>query len=485
MSHQVERLPTGVPGLDAVLMGGLIPGRTYLILGRPGTGKTILSLQWLFAGQQRDETGLYLTLAEPADELAANIAGFGWSLENLAVRELTPIPSLETLGEEYTVFRPNEVESRSIWNTIYESVQQVSPKRVVIDSIAQLRALSVDEYQFRKQVLMLVNWLNRRGCTTLLLLDPETAELETSIALAVDGVIRLWHEIAPARLISIRGLQVDKMRGSDFLSGVHPIRITSAGIVVYPHIIEQPSQVPYDLGQIPSGIPELDQMLHGGLEIGTSTIISGPAGVGKTSLALQFISQAVRAGMPAMVYSFEEPTSFMLRRAARLGIPLEDVVQTGLLAFHDINPMTMYPDEFLARLRREVGDNGRRVVLLDSTRGYNIAMEQFGALNVHLHNMLQYLHKEGVTTFLVNEVERLTGELLITEIGVSYIVDNVILLRYAEVDGRLIHVVNCLKKRMGDFDPDIREFLITPEGIRVGYRLEGLRGVLTGVPERR
>lgn len=485
MVHHSERLPTGIPGLDTVLMGGLIPGRTYLIVGRPGTGKTILSLQWLFAGRQRGEAGLYLTLAEPADELAANIACFGWNLEHLAVRELTPVPYLETPAEEYTIFRPDEVESQSIWSTIYQSVEEINPKRVVIDSIAQLRALSVDEYQFRKQVLILVNWLNRRGCTTLILQDPDTAQEETSIALAVDGVIRLWHEIAPARLITIRGLQVDKMRGSDFLSGLHPFRITSAGIVVYPHVIEQPGQASHAEGQIASGIPEVDQMLHGGLEIGTSTIISGPAGVGKTSLALQFVSQAVQAGMPAVVYSFEEPSGFMLQRAARLGIPLESALQTGLLEFHDINPMTMYPDEFLARLRRDVGEKGRRVVMLDSTRGYNIAMEQFGALNVHLHNMLQYLHQKGVTTLLVNEVERLTGELMITEIGVSYIVDNVLLLRYAEVDGRLIHVVSCLKKRMGDFDPDIREFRITPEGIKVGHRLEGLRGVLTGIPERR
>lgn len=485
MPHYHERLPTGIPGLDTVLMGGLIPGRTYLIVGRPGTGKTILSLQWLFAGQQRGEPGLYLTLAEPAEELAANIACFGWTLKDLAVRELTPIPSLETVGEEYTVFRPEEVESQSVWNAIYQTVQQVNPSRVVIDSIAQLRALSVDEYQFRKQVLVLVNWLNRRGCTTLLLLDPETAELETSIALAVDGVIRLWHEIAPARLITIRGLQVDKMRGSDFLSGVHPFRITSAGIVVYPHVIEQPGEASHEQGHIISGVPELDQMLHGGLEWGTSTIISGPAGVGKTSLSLQFVFQAVKAGLPAVVYSFEEPTGFMRQRAARLGLSIEDDIRSGMLQLYDINPMTMYPDEFLARLREDVERNGRRVVMLDSTRGYNIAMEQFGALNVHLHNMLQYLHQKGVTTFLVNEVERLTGELMITEIGVSYIVDNVLLLRYAEVDGRLMHVVSCLKKRMGDFDPDIREFRITSEGIKVGHRLEGLRGVLTGIPERR
>ncbi len=484
MSNLAERVPTGIPGLDTILMGGLIPGRTYVLIGKPGTGKTILSLQWLAAGRSRGERGLYITLAEPADQLAANVAGFGWNLEDIDVRELTPI-AVTPVKEEYTIFRADEVESPAVWNAIYEAVEQIHPARLVIDSVASLRVLSVDEYQFRKHMLSLVSWLNHQGCTTLLLLDPETAQEEHSIALTADGVIRLWHEIAPARLITLRGLQVEKFRGSDFLSGVHPLRITSAGVVVFPHIIEPPGHGSFEEGKLPSGIPELDEMLHGGLELGTSTIISGPAGVGKTSLGLQFISQAVRAGMPSVVYSFEEPTVFMRRRAGNLGIPVHEMTPAGLLEFHDINPMTLYPDEFLTLLREDVEVNGRKVVMLDSTRGYNIAMEQFGSLNVHLHNMLQYLHQKGVTVLLINEVERLTGELVITEIGVSYIVDNVILLRYAEVDGRLMHVISCLKKRLGDFESEIREYRITPTGIRVGHRLEGLRGVLTGVPERR
>jgi len=485
MTAHLERMPTGIPGLDEVLMGGLIPRRTYLIVGRTGTGKTVLSLQWLLAGQRLGEQGLYISLAEPVDEIAKNVAGFGWSVEGLAVRELVPTQGSSPVREEYTLFPPQEVETVPIWNAIYQAVEDVRPSRLVIDSTAQLRALSVDEYQYRKQVLTLVKWLNQQGCTTLMIFEPTMAEQETSLTLAVDGVIRLWHEVGPAKLVTLRGLQVDKMRGSDFLSGIHAMRITNQGIVVFPHRIELPAASAPASGQIPSGVPELDEMLHGGIEIGTSTIISGPAGVGKTTLAIQFMCQAAQAGLPGIIYSFEESTRFMRERAARIGLPVEALIESGQLRFQGLNPMTLYPDEFLKILREAVEQDGRRAVMLDSTRGYHIAMEQFGALNVHLYNMLSYLNHHGITTFLVNEVERLTGELVITEIGVSYIVDNVLLLRYAEVDGRLIHVVSCLKKRLGDFEPDIREFRITPAGLQVGHRLEGLRGILTGVPERR
>ena len=485
MTTHLERMPTGIPGLDEVLMGGLIPRRTYLIVGRTGTGKTVLSLQWLLAGQKMGEQGLYISLAEPVDEIAKNVASFGWSVEGLAVRELVPSRASIPVEEEYTVFPPSDVESTSIWNAIYQAVEEVRPSRLVIDSAAQLRALSVDEYQFRKQILTLVKWLNQQGCTTLLIFEPTIAEHETSLTLAVDGVIRLWHEVGEAKLLTLRGLQVDKMRGSDFLSGIHAMRITNQGLVVFPHRIEPPAVSVPASGQVPSGVPELDEMLHGGIEIGTSTIISGPAGVGKTTLAIQFMCQAAQAGLPGIIYSFEEPTQFMRERAARIGLPVEALIGSGQLRFQGLNPMTLYPDEFLKILREAVEQDGRRAVMLDSTRGYHIAMEQFGALNVHLHNMLSYLNHHGITTFLVNEVERLTGELVITEIGVSYIVDNVLLLRYAEVDGRLMHVVSCLKKRLGEFEPDIREFRITRAGLQVGHRLEGLRGVLTGIPERR
>lgn len=483
MSTELERLSTGIPGLDEVLHGGLIPRRTYLIVGRTGTGKTTLSLQWLLEGLRRGEPGLFISLVEPAGELAQNVSSFGWSIEGLAVRELVPT---HTSGpeEEYTVFPPHEVEIPSTWNAIYRAVEEVRPARVAIDSAAQLRALSMDEYRFRKQILMLVNWLNQQGCTTLLLFEPTLAEHETSLTMAVDGVIRLWHEVGPARLITLRGLQVDKLRGSDFMSGIHPMRITNAGIVVFPHRIESSGGSPPTTGQVRSAIPELDQMLHGGIELGTSTVISGPAGVGKTTLALQFVTQAAQAGLPSIVYSFEEPTRSMHRRASQIGMPVEALCESDSLRFRDINPMSLYPDEFLALVRQDVEAEGRRVLVLDSIRGYNIAMEEFGSLVTHMHNMLAYLNRQGVTTFLVNEVEYLTGDLRITEVGVSYLVDNILLLRYAEVDGKLMHVISCLKKRLGHFDPDIREFCITPEGLRVWHRLEGLRGVLSGIPER-
>lgn len=196
------------------------------------------------------------------------------------------------------------------------------------------------------------------------------------------------------------------------------------------------------------------------------------------------MTQAAQAGLPSIVYTFEEPTRFIRWRAGQIGMSVETLCESGLLQFQDINPMSLYPDEFLALMRRDVEEDGRRAVMLDSIRGYTMAMEEFGSLVTHMHNMLAYLNRQGVTTFLVSEVEYLTGDLRITEVGVSYLVDNILLLRYAEVDGKLMHVISCLKKRLGYFDPDIREFCITPEGLRVWHRLEGLRGVLSGIPER-
>ena len=483
MKLDQKRVSTGIEGFDEILHGGLIQGRCYLVVGETGTGKTILSIQWLLDGKKRGEAGLYVTLVEPWREIERDMASFGWDLRGIDVLDLTPTVKFEETAEgEYHVFPPSEVERIPVWQAIYQAVEAKNPRRVVIDSVTLLRYLSTDEYQFRKHILGLVRFLNSKGCTSLLTFEPTDLEGETSVALATDGMIRLRLEISPARVIGLRSLEVEKMRGSDFMTGLHPLRITDSGIKVFPHRIEKPRDVRPGEETLPFGIQQLDRLLGGGLETGTTTVISGPTGVGKSTLGMQFLAHAVANGKKAILYVFEESQQLVLARSRGVGIPIEEMIKSGDLRIVRANPLEFYPDEFLDLLRKAVEKENDKVVMIDSLRGYKMAMEQFGSLVAHIQNMVTYLNNRGVTTLLINEVEHLTGDLVLTEIGISHLADNLILIRYAEYAGKIIRVICCLKKRLGGHLPELWEFSVTPRGIRMERNLEELQGVLTGVP---
>ena len=475
-----KRLPTGIPGLDEILHGGLIRQSSYLAVGSAGTGKTILSLQWLLDGQKRGEKGLYLTLAESQEKIQQNVASFGWSLEGIDVVDLT-LTGEQAESGEYHIFPPSDVENIPIWEGIYRAVREKQPQRVVIDSLTQLRFLSTDEFQFRKQLLALVNFLNQSGCTSILAFEPTELEREASVALAVDGIIRLRMQISPNRVIGLRSIQIEKFRGSDFLSGLHPMRITSRGIIIYPHRIEEMGSRNLANQQLSFGNRELDELLGGGLESGTITLITGPAGVGKSTLGMRFLSEAVKAGKRGILYAFEESRDSIVFRSRNTGMDLSPMLEDGSLQIVYVNSMQLYPDEFLAMLRKAVEDKCDTVVI-DGLRGYSLALEEFGTPVAHLHNLATYLNSQGVTTLLLDEVEYITGDVRATEFGVSYLADNIILMRYAEYESRVIKVIGCFKKRLGDFQPELREFRITSEGINVSEKLSFLTGILTGVP---
>lgn len=474
------RVPSGVPGLDAVLHGGFPQGRTFLILGAAGTGKTILSLQWLLDGLRRGEKGLLITLAEPLPELEKNIAPFGWSLEGLDTLDLSPL-SETVVGrfEEYRVFPPAEVEEVPLWKRISQAIQERKPKRLVLDSVSILRAMSFDPYQFRKNLLTLVGLLNRMGCTALLVAEPHDVEEEVALALAVDGVIRLRREIGQSRVLELRYLAVEKLRGSDYLSGLHPFRITGEGIVVFPHVVYALEEAKPGRGLLSSGVPNLDQLLGGGIEIGTATVISGPTGVGKTTVGLSFVATAVAQGRKAAVYTFEEAPESMVARAKALGILTDRHLRGEKLRFHYVNPLTLYPDEFLGMVRADV-EEGRSVVMIDSVRGYSLAMEAFGDLVAHTQNLVAFLQSQEVTSFWINEVEHITGDLRLTELGISYLFDNAILMRYAEMGVQVVRLIGCLKKRLGPFQTELREIKFTEKGLWVGEPLTGVTGLLSG-----
>jgi circadian clock protein KaiC len=480
-----QRLSSGVAGLDEVLCGGLPAGFSYLIVGGAGSGKTILSLQWLLRHRDEELRPLYITLAEPAQNIRRNAASLGWDVGGIEFVDLSPTEQPSGEGE-YHVFSPIEVEQADVWSSLIEAVRERRPRVLVIDSVTQLGYLSTDDYQFRKQILSLVAYLNRIDCTAYLIYEPAMLEREASAGLAADGIIRLTRSVSPGLAVGLRSIEVEKLRGSDFASGRHPLAIDQGGIQVYPHRIESLGGHRVGESNVDSGIAALDDLLGGGIDSGTSLLLSGPTGVGKSTLGLQMLVRAAQGGMKGVLYAFEESEALIRRRCDAIGVPVGEMIDAGLIRIERVNPLQLYPDQLLAMVRHAVEEEGFGIVMVDSLRGYELAMEEFGMAKAHIHNLVSYLNRRGVTVLLVSEVEHITGaELRATELGVSHLADNIMLLRYAEYDGRIVKVISCLKKRSGDFQSELREYAISSTGISVGERLGNLRGVLSGVPTER
>ena len=479
----MNRLKTGVPGLDIVLNGGLLEERTYLLLGAPGVGKTIMSLQFLLEGSRKGERCVCLNLIEPASAVENNARSFHWDLDGITMKDLTG-HGVEAPGT-YEVFAPSEVESSPIFKEIYDTINEIRPQRLVIDSVTQLRHVAIDDYQFRKQILALILHLSKLGCTTLLTHEPNQFSKEIYTALAVDGIIRLRRELSEQKAVEVRSLEVQKFRGSDYRAGVHYFRFKKDGIHLFPRLDVQRDVEEMSDEQLKSGIKSLDDLLGGGIEIGTTTLISGPTGVGKSTMVAQFLSQAAKFKQKKCLYlSFEEAPSSILKRNDGLGIPLWKLVDDGKVALEYVHPRQYYPSELAIHVRSFV-EQGYEVVALDGIRGYEFAMEPFGSAVNNLNNLLSELGAAGVSVFLTNEVEVIAGgELKATETGASHMCDNLLLMRYSEYKAEVIKLIGCLKKRLSPFEPELRRVRIrsAPDGLEVGPKLRELRGILTGVP---
>lgn len=480
-----SRISTGIKGLDEILDGGLLESSSYLIVGSAGTGKTIMSLQFLTESVKRKSNCLYITFAEPEEVIRRNVSSFGWDISSIKFLDLTKWISKSTTEGEYTVFTPGEVEQEPVWKQIYDVIENVKPQRLVLDSVTFLRYLSIDEYQFRKQVQRFINYLAEINCISFLLFEPTELEKENSLALAVDGVIFLRNTTSPSRLVEHRTVEVLKMRGSSFMSGQHPMRITPEGIVIWPHWVEKLKKQPYQRQILSSGIESLDELLGGGICSGGCTLIVGPSGVGKTTLAMQFLATSAAQGMKSAFYSFEEDPASIQQRCAAVSIPIEKYMEKNNIIIKEINPLLQYPDEFLDFIRNDIEHHNINILVLDSLRGYELAMAEFGNVNAHIQNIVNYIRRNKASIFIIAEQEKLTGDLQITDVGVSYIADNVIMIRYAEYNGEIIKVINCLKKRLGNFQSELREMKIKETGISVGEKLSDLTGVLTGIPVAR
>ena len=471
------RLSTGITALDQILGGGLLPERAYLVRGGPGTGKTTLGLHFLIDGGGT-ENGLFITLTESEAQLRQNAQGMGFDLGNVEILDLTPTPEFFAKAESYDIFPPEEVEREPTTCRLLATMKQVRPRRVVIDSMTQLRYLATTPFQFRKQVLSLLKFLIGQGCTVLFVSEPSPLSPDDDLQFLADGIIDLDQREFR------RTVGVLKLRGSSFRAGRHDLRITGRGIEIFPKLVPKEFRAPFTAEQVSSGIQGIDFLTHGGLERGTITIITGPSGVGKTTFGLLFMKEAATRGEHSVIFAFEEGDDTILARCEAINIPARQMKTHGTLALQSIEPLMYSPDQFASMVRHEVEEHNARIVMLDSIAGYRLSLAlEREELHPHLHALCRYLSNMGVTTLLVNEVEAITGDFSATEVGISYLADNIIFFRYLEIEGEMRKAVGVLKKRVSDFEKTLREFTIDRQGIKVGNPLVHLRGILRGVPE--
>ena len=471
----INRISTGVSGLDDILSGGLIDCQAYLIKGQPGSGKTTLGFHFLAEGIARQESCLFISFGESEARLRRNARLINIDLERVHFLDLSTTADFFTEDRRYDIFSPSEVEKSPITKKIIETIEKVNPQRVFLDAITQFRFLAVDTFEFRQQVRSFLRYTLDRNITLLFTSEGSDRHPDDDLQFMSDGTIELQATTKQ------RCIRVNKFRGSDFIRGHHDVELSDRGMIVYPRLIPVIYEREFTLEAISSGIPEIDELLHGGIERGTVTIVSGPSGVGKSTFGMQFMKEAAGRGERSAIYAFEEGIETLLKRCESVNIPARTMIARGTLSVVAIEPLRYTPNHFSHLVRQEVEQNNAKIVMIDSTSGYRLSMEGEDLIR-QLHSLCQYLKNMGVTVILVNETHTITGEFSLTEIGLSYLADNLIFLRYLELKGELHKAIGVLKKRVSDFERTLREFKITKYGIKVGEPLTQLREILQGIP---
>ncbi|HEV2745767.1 MAG TPA: ATPase domain-containing protein [Allosphingosinicella sp.] len=471
---------SGSPALDYILNGGYASNRVHLIEGEPGAGKTTLGLQFLIEGAGKNERCLYITLSESRNELLHVAGTHGWDLAGVEIFELVPPElSLDTEREQSIVYA-SDLELGETVKMVMEEVERVAPARVVFDSLSEIRLLAQGPLRFRRQVLALKHYFAKQGCTVLFLDDLTHNENDLSLHSLAHGVIRL-DQVALSYGAERRRLRVYKMRGRSFRGGFHDFVIRTGGLEVFPRLVASS----YPDGGHPhkaaeSGVPELDRLTGGGLDYGTSTLIIGPSGSGKSTLALQYVNAGLGRGEKAFFVSFDETEAVFSRRARGLGIDLEPHARAGLFAFRQVDPAELSPGELTSILREQV-EAGATMVVLDSLSGYQHAMPEEQHMLLQMHEIVTFLNQQGILTFLVLTQTGMVGPMQ-SPVDLTYLADAVMLLRFFEARGEIRRAISVLKKRTGAHESTLRELRIDAGGIRVGEKLAGFRGVLTGTP---
>ena len=464
---QGSRAATGIEGLDDILGGGLPGSRLYLIQGYPGTGKTTLALQFLREGKALGEAVLYLTLAESAEELRATAASHGWDPDEVEIHEHLPATQI-TPETQHTLFHADEVDLSETVTALLQAVERVQPKRLVLDSLSELQLLAGTPLRYRREVLALKDYFAHRDCTVLLLDDRTTGDGDTQLQSLCHGVLLLEGQ-TPDYGAERRRLRVTKLRGLRFRGGWHDYTIETGGLQVYPRLVAAEHEEAGATGQIASGLSALDAMFGGGLDRGTTTLLIGPSGVGKSSVATRYAVAAASRGEQAALYIFDERPATLFARSQGLGMDMENAVQSGRITVRPIDVAEKTPGEFAHMVRHAVEEEGVRLVVIDSLAGYLHAMPGARALMLHLHELLTYLGQKGVTTLMVVTQHGMMGTAMEGDVDVSYIADNVLLFRYYEFAGAIRKALSVFKRRSGPHEHAIRELnLGGSDGISVG-----------------
>jgi circadian clock protein KaiC len=478
----VRQATTGVPGLDEVLVGGFPANRIYLIQGDPGSGKTTLGLQFLIEGVRLGEIAMYVSLSETRDEILGVAASHGWSLDGVQLFEMSAAERKLSLDDDNTLFEPSEVELREIMQHLLTAIEETKPVRLVFDSLSELRLLSQNPLRYRRQILVLKHFLAGRQSTVLFLDDRTSPEDDRQLQSLSHGVVLLEQRRAEYGG-DRRHLRVVKVRGLKPRGGQHEMVIVKGGLRVFPRLIAAEHREEFEAGLLSSGVGPLDNLLGGGIDRGTATLVIGPAGSGKSSLAVRYALSAAERGERVVMFAFDERIQTLRARARGLGMNLEAAVESGRLSIVQVDPAEMGPGEFVDTVSRAVSDTKARVIIIDSLNGYLNAMPEERALALQLHELLSMLAQRGVTSFMVLAQHGILGAGMQSPVDISYLADTVIMLRYFEAEGSVRKAVSVLKKRSGPHEHTIREYSMgAPDGISVGRPLGEFRGILTGVP---
>lgn len=477
------RASTGIAGLDEVLHGGLVANRLYLVEGMPGSGKTTLAFQFLMEGVRRGEPVLYVTLSESEEEIRDVAASHGWSLEGVSIRELIPPENTLDPGEEYTVFHPSEVELSDTTRKILKDVEETKARRIVFDSLSELRLLAGSALRYRRQILALKQYFAGRQCTVLLLDDMTSADHDLQVQSISHGALLLQHT-NPSFGGTRRRLHVTKFRGSDFRNGFHDYEIRQGGLEVFPRLVAAEHRVEPPRERLKSGLEALDSLLGGGLERGTSTLIQGAAGTGKSTIAALFAAKAAERGEHSILLIFDESIHTLVSRMQGLGVDMKRHVESGRMVIRQVDPAELSPGEMAEIIRRTVKENQSRIVIVDSLNGYLNSMPDEKFLIVQMHELLTYLGQQGVASILIAAHQGMVSAQMSSPVDMSYLADAVLLMRYFEADGEVHQAISVVKMRGGAHERSIREIRMRDGRIHVGEPLRNYRGVLTGTPQK-
>jgi circadian clock protein KaiC len=481
MADEKGKAKTGIAGLDEVLLGGLSRGHVFLLEGEPGAGKTTVALQFLLEGASRAERSLYITLSETEQELRQGAASHGWTLgAEIEVFELTQPESLLDTEQQQSLLYSSDLELGETTKLIFDAVERVKPRRVVLDSLSEIRLLAQSSLRYRRQILAIKHYFTRYDATVIML-DDLTVEVMDKTAYSVaHGVIRL-EEIAPDFGGERRRMRVLKYRGQKYRGGYHDFTITAGGINVFPRLVAAEHHSRFVRTLLSTGISEFDSLLGGGINTGSSTLILGPAGTGKSLIAVTFAMAAVARGEKAALFIFDEELGLLFDRMKGLGFDLEAARERGDLVIEQIDAAELSPGEFAHRVRAILETRQTKTIVIDSLNGYQAAMPEEKSVILHMHELLQYLNRQGATTFMTVAQHGLIGEMQ-SPIDVTYLADTVILLRYFEAMGEVRRAISVIKKRTGSHEYSIREYRISREGLTLGEPIKAFQGVLHGVP---